>query len=139
MGNIPQELRQFLTKVRDVRNNYYLDISGKAVTGAEALRNYGTVPQPGDAPEVMDDKIAGMEGRVNSKIKTFQTLYGLPQLPREAVAAGTKTSLVPGQNYEQEDRPLPVVSTREQYDALPSGTEYFEIDAAGQRTKFRKP
>jgi len=102
-GNIPQELRQFLTKVRDVRNNYYLDISGKAVTGAEALRNYGTVPQPGDAPEVMDDKIAGMEGRVNSKIKTYQTLYGLPTLPRDAVAAGTPTTLVPGQNYEQSE------------------------------------
>ncbi len=138
-GNIPAELRQFLTKVRDVRNNYYLDISGKAVTGAEALRNYGTVPQPGDAPEVMDDKIAGMEGRVNSKIKTFQTLYGLPALPKDAVAPGTKTSLVPGQNYEQEEKPLPVVSTKEQYDALPSNTEYFEINAAGQRTRFRKP
>lgn len=138
-GNIPTELRQFLTKVRDVRNNYYLDISGKAVTGAEALRNYGTVPQPGDAPEVMDDKIAGMEGRVNSKIKTFQTLYRLPPLPREAVAAGTKTALVPGENYEQPDRPTPVISTKEQYDALPSGTEYFEIDQAGNRTKFRKP
>jgi len=138
-SNIPQELRQFLTKVRDVRNNYYLDISGKAVTGAEALRNYGTVPQPGDAPDVMDDKIAGMEGRVNSKIRTFQTLYGLPRLPREAVAAGTSTTLVPGQNYEKEEKPLPVISTREQYDALESGTEYFEIDAAGQRTRFRKP
>jgi hypothetical protein len=138
-GNIPAELRQFLTKVRDVRNNYYLDISGKAVTGAEALRNYGTVPQPGDAPEVMDDKIAGMEGRVNGKIKTYQTLYGLPTLPREAVAAGTQTALVPGQNYEQPDKPVPVISTREQYDALDSGTEYFEIDAAGNRTKFRKP
>lgn len=138
-GNIPAELRQFLTKVRDVRNNYYLDISGKAVTGAEALRNYGTVPQPGDSPEVMDDKIAGMEGRVNSKIKTYQTLYGLPQLPRDAVAAGTRTALVPGQNYEEGDKPIAVISTKEQYDALPSNTEYFEIDAAGQRTRFRKP
>jgi hypothetical protein len=139
MSEIPQELRQFLTKVRDVRNNYYLDISGKAVTGGEALRNYGTVPQPGDAPEVMDDKIAGMEGRINGKIKTYQTLYGLPKLPREAVAAGTQTALVPGENYEQPDKPISVISTKEQYDALPSGTEYFEIDAAGNRTKFRKP
>ena len=139
MSEIPQELRQFLTKVRDVRNNYYLDISGKAVTGGEALRNYGTVPQPGDAPEVMDDKIAGMEGRINGKIKTYQTLYGLPKLPREAVAAGTQTALVPGENYEQPDKPVSVISTKEQYDALPSGTEYFEIDAAGNRTKFRKP
>lgn len=103
MGDIPPELRQFLTKVRDIRNNYYLEKSGKAVTGAEALRNYGTVPQPGDSPEVMDDKIAGMYDGVNAKIRQYRVLYGLPELPKDVVASGTKTALVPGQNYEQSE------------------------------------
>ena len=136
---IPAELRTFLTKVRDIRNNYYLDISGKAVTGAEALRNYGTVPQPGDSVDVIRDKIAGMKGRVDEKIATYQTLYGLPALPQSAVTAGRKTSLAPGENYEQSERTLPVISTKEQYDALPSNTEYYEIDQTGRRTLFRKP
>jgi hypothetical protein len=99
--NMPTELRQFLTKVRDIRNNYYLDISGKAVTGGEALRNYGTVPQPADTPEVILDKINGMKGRIDKKIQINQYLFKLPPIPSDLVLAGTKTSLVPNQNYEQ--------------------------------------
>jgi hypothetical protein len=137
-SQIPPELSTFLTKVRDIRNNYYLDISGKAVTGGEALRNYGTVPQPGDTPERMQTKIQGMEGRVNEKIRQTQFMYGLPQVPDNAIAPGTKTSLVPGQNYQQEET-MPVISTKEQYNQLPSGTEYYEMDASGQKQKFRKP
>ena len=98
---MPAELRQFLTKVRDIRNNYYLDISGKAVTGGEALRNYGTVPQPADTPEVILDKINGMKGRIDKKIQINQYLFKLPPIPSDLVLAGTKTSLVPNQNYEQ--------------------------------------
>ena len=99
--NMPAELRQFLTKVRDIRNNYYLDISGKAVTGGEALRNYGTVPQPADTPEVILDKINGMKGRIDKKIQINQYLFKLPPIPPDLTLAGTKTSLVPNQNYEQ--------------------------------------
>jgi len=99
--NMPTELRQFLTKVRDIRNNYYLDISGKAVTGGEALRNYGTVPQPADTPEVILDKINSMKGRIDKKIQINQYLFKLPAIPSDLALAGTKTSLVPNQNYEQ--------------------------------------
>jgi len=135
---LPPELQQFLNKVRDIRNNYYLDISVKAVTGNEALLNYGFVPQPGNAPEEIINKIDTMSKRVNSKITTYQALYGLPQLPEQVIAAGTKTSLVPNESYET-DQSMPVISTKEQYDKLPSGVEYFEIDSAGNKVKFRKP
>ena len=94
--DIPPELRRFLTKVRDVRNNYYLNISGKAVTGGEALRNYGTVPQPGDSPEGMLDKLDGMAGRIGRTIGVRQQMYGLPKLNIEP---GTPTGLTPGENY----------------------------------------
>ena len=99
-SQIPTELRQFLTQIRDVRNNYYLNISGKAVTGGEALRSYGTVPQPGDSPEAIRDKFAGMKDRVDRSIKISQNLYGLPDLSTTNLA-GTNTSsmLSPGQNY----------------------------------------
>lgn len=136
---IPSELRAFLTKVRDIRNNYYLDISGKAVTGAEAMRNYSAVPQPGDTPESMLDKIGGMKGRIDKKIRQYQYFYGFPSPPPDLIVAGTKTDLQPGLNYEQGEKALPVVSTKEQYDALPSNTEYYEIDQTGRRTLFRKP
>lgn len=96
--SIPSELRTFLTQVRDIRNNYYLNISGKAVTGAEALRNYGTVPQPGDSPEVMRDKITGMKGRVDQFIKVQKGLYGLPDLS-DAGLQGMRPNVTPGETY----------------------------------------
>jgi hypothetical protein len=90
---IPRELQVFLTKVRDVRNNYYLDKSGKAVTGGEALRNYGTVPQGGDSPERMQDKFDGLAGRVQRTISIRQQMYGLPPIK---VKAGDKTNINAG-------------------------------------------
>lgn len=96
---IPTELRQFLTQVRDMRNNYYLTISGKAVTGGEALRNYGTVPQPGDTAAVMLDKIGGMERRVGEKVEIMRNMYsGLPNLEGK-IQPGMQTSLNPSDSY----------------------------------------
>jgi len=102
--DIPPNLRQFLTKVRDVRNNYYLNISGKAVTGGEALRSYGTVPQPGDNAAQMIDKLSGMSKRVSQAISIKQQLYNLPSLN---LNAGGATSLVPNEDYSRESQVSP--------------------------------
>lgn len=95
-GDIPTELRQFLTKIRDVRNNYYLNISGKAVTGGEALRNYGVVPQPGDTPDVMMDKLKGMSKRIGDQVSGTQQLFKLPDIQ---LAPGAPTSLRANEDY----------------------------------------
>ena len=105
--DIPPNLRQFLTKVRDVRNNYYLNISGKAVTGGEALRSYGTVPQPGDDAGQMIDKLSGMSNRVSTAISIKQQLYGLPSLN---LNAGGETSLVPNRDYSRDEENQPASS-----------------------------
>ena len=42
-------------------------------------------------------------------------------------------------NEAESEKPAPVISSKQQYDALPSNTEYYEIDEQGNRTKFRKP
>jgi len=42
-------------------------------------------------------------------------------------------------NEAESEKPVPVISSKQQYDALPSDTEYYEIDEQGNRTKFRKP
>jgi hypothetical protein len=101
-SDIPTELQQFLTKVRDIRNNYYLNISGKAVTGGEALRNYGTVPQPGDDPSVMQNKLSGMSDRIGDSISLKQQLFGLPDLN---LRSGSKTNLKPGDDYAVGSQP----------------------------------
>jgi hypothetical protein len=109
--SIPPELRSFLTQVRDMRNNYYLTISGKAVTGGEALRNYGVVPQPGDTQEMMLDKIGGMERRVDQKIGAYQGLYNLPDI-RDKFQPGMPTMLNPGENYSIGASETPAVPTQ---------------------------
>jgi hypothetical protein len=108
---LPSKLRSFLTQVRDMRNNYYLAISGKAVTESEAMRSYGTVPQPGDSQDLMIDKIGGMERRVTDKIGIYQTLYRLPNLEGR-LRPGMQTSLAPGENYSIGASETPVVPTQ---------------------------
>jgi hypothetical protein len=99
-SEIPPDLLQFLTKVRDIRNNYYLNISGKAVTGGEALRSYGAVPQPGDDAQGMLNKVGGMAKRIDDSIQLKRQLYGLPEIN---LREGTRTNLAPGQDYTRDD------------------------------------
>jgi len=101
-SDIPNDLQKFLVKVRDIRNNYYLTISGKAVTGGEALRNYGTVPQPGDDSREMINKLNGMAGRVNQTIQLKRQLFGLPELNLDP---GMKTNLKPNDDYSLNSQP----------------------------------
>ena len=113
-SEIPPELQQFLTKVRDIRNNYYLNISGKAVTGGEAARSYGAVPQPGDDAQGMLNKIGGMAQRIDDSIQLKRQLYGLPEIN---LRAGMRTNLVPGQDYTRDEtqKSLPTVEKLKAY------------------------
>jgi hypothetical protein len=99
-SEIPPDLLQFLTKVRDIRNNYYLNISGKAVTGGEALRSYGAVPQPGDDAQGMLNKVGGMAKRIDDSIQLKRQLYGLPEIN---LREGVRTNLTPGQDYSRDE------------------------------------
>ena len=120
-GDIPTELRQFLTKIRDVRNNYYLNISGKAVTGGEALRNYGVVPQPGDTADVMMDKLRGMSKRIGDQVSSTQQLFKLPDIQ---LTPGAPTSLKANEDYSLRSSGTLEFSSVEEVNAarLPSGT-----------------
>jgi hypothetical protein len=96
-SDIPPELKAFLNKIRTVRNNYYLNISGKAVTGGEALRNYGVVPQPGDTAEDIAIKVDGMINNVEGSIEQKQTIFKLPKdVKRQPLQP---TNLKPGEDY----------------------------------------
>jgi hypothetical protein len=56
-SNLPTEVKEFAVTLKRLRNNYYLDQSGKAVTGSEAARNYGVAAQPGDSAEDLAIKL----------------------------------------------------------------------------------
>lgn len=78
--DIPPKLREFLMRTNKLRNTYYLDQSGKAVTGAEAMRNYGVVPSPGDTAEQTAMKIEQMKNGLSSTISGYQAFYSLPDI-----------------------------------------------------------
>lgn len=48
-ANLSPEARRLAQIVMQARNAYYLQTSGKAVTGSEAMRNFGAVVQPSDS------------------------------------------------------------------------------------------
>lgn len=123
---MPEKLSKFLTEVRDMRNNYYLTISGKAVTGGEALRNYGVVPQPGDSQQQMLNKLDGMERRVGQKIMMMQGMYNVPDISR-FITPGAPTMLNPNENYAVSASQQPAVGGATQ---RPSFASEAEADAA---------
>lgn len=75
------EVRQFMTKIIRLRNKYYHNQSGTAVSFSEAMRNYGAVPQPGDTPEAIDEKLKIMSKGVQDTIDIYRQIYtGLPAI-----------------------------------------------------------
>ena len=86
--DLPPKLRQFLIQASAVRNAYFLDQSGKAVTGGEAMRNYGVVPARGDTFEVTQEKLGQMVNKLEKDVLGYQALYAnLPDI-YSSIASG---------------------------------------------------
>lgn len=96
-----------------LRNAYYLDISGKVVTGGEAMRNYQVVPQPGDSAQELLRKLAVLKTKFQGDLEDYKEMYPiLPDLgsaraaPAKAPeAAGASSVATP--NSEEEFKNLP--------------------------------
>lgn len=73
--NLDPKVKDYLTAVNLLRNQYYLDQSGKAVTGGEALRNYGAVVQPGDTSDDTLRKMEIMRTRAGERMKDYETYF----------------------------------------------------------------
>jgi hypothetical protein len=54
---LPKEAQELVTLLASVRNSYYRQISGQAVTGGEAARNFFAVIQPSDNTTEIANKI----------------------------------------------------------------------------------
>jgi hypothetical protein len=73
--NIDPAVKNYLAEVANLRNQYYLDMSGKAVTGGEALRNYGAVVQPQDSADDVLNKMQIAKTRASEKMKDMETYF----------------------------------------------------------------
>lgn len=94
--NIDQDVKKYLNEILMLRNQYYLDQSGKAVTGGEALRNYGAVVQPGDAAEDVLQKMGIASNRAREKMRDYETYFpslALINKPAEGGKSGPSSKM----------------------------------------------
>lgn len=91
---IPEDVQDFINKATNLRNKYYLEISGKAVTGGEAMRNYNVVPQPGMNAQRLAQTLRSLRDGAKGDVEQFQTMY--PRLP-ELTRGGTVIPTLPDQ------------------------------------------
>jgi len=92
------DVRQFMVKINRMRNKYYANTSGLSVTSSEAMRNYGSVPQPGDTPEVIKEKLDIMSKGVQDTVDLYRQVYtGLPAIK---VTPGMDTGLRQGEKLD---------------------------------------
>jgi hypothetical protein len=114
--DIDPRLSEFLMRGAKLRNTYYLDQSGKAVTGAEAMRNYGVVTAAGDTSEKTSQKINQMINGLSSTIAGYQTFYNLPDISKQIEqGASLKPATQKGENaFALESSGVPRFATRAQ-------------------------
>jgi hypothetical protein len=91
--NLDPEVKKFVTTVTQMRNKYYLEQSGKAVTGGEALRNYGAVVAPEDSTADIATKLSVAKPNIQQKQRDFEEYY--PALAGPARGAGQPSGGAP--------------------------------------------
>lgn len=72
---LPPELREYLIDIVNIRNKRYKDMSGAAVTGNEALRNFGANLQPGQSADVALTQIKVGRAQAERTISQLQNSY----------------------------------------------------------------
>jgi hypothetical protein len=116
---IPNDVQDFINKATRLRNQYYLEISGKAVTGGEAMRNYNVVPQPGMNATRLRQTLESLRDGARGDVDEFRKMY--PKLP-DLTKGGTTVRTVPEQQKSYAVGDV-IESGGKKYRALTAGTD----------------
>jgi hypothetical protein len=76
--NLPQESQDLITYIVKIRNDYYKQNSGQAVTGGEAARNFFAVVQPSDNTNILLNKIRNQKGQYTETLSAGIEDYKMP-------------------------------------------------------------
>jgi len=121
---IPDDVQDFINKATRLRNQYYLEISGKAVTGGEAMRNYNVVPQPGMNATRLRQTLESLRDGARGDVDEFKKMY--PRLP-DLTKGGTVVRTAPEQQTPAQQRTYAVGEVIEsggkKYRALTAGPD----------------
>ena len=110
-NSVDPDIIDFTIRANNYRNMYYRIMSGLAVTGGEAARNYSVVPQPGDSADFLDIKLNTNKKYVDESIQNLERVY-----PQFRVTPAPAAPAAAGQ-------PVTVQSESEAL-ALPKGTRF---------------
>jgi hypothetical protein len=77
--NLPQESQDLITYIVKIRNDYYKQNSGQAVTGGEAARNFFAVVQPSDNTNTLLNKIRNQKGQYTETLSAGIEDYKMPE------------------------------------------------------------
>jgi len=99
---LPKDAQELVTLIANVRNAYYRQISGQAVTGGEAARNFFAVIQPSDNTTEIANKIRVSKPRfadtLQSAIEDYEITPERANRYRTLItqARGAQTTTAPG-------------------------------------------
>lgn len=132
---LPKESQELVTLLAKMRNDYYRQTSGQAVTGGEAARNFFSVVQPTDNTATILTKIKNQKGEYASTLESGIQDYKMPESRKSRYR-----SLIEESSKEATaDTPAKPASgesmTKEKFDSLKSGDIYTGTDGK----KYRKP
>lgn len=73
--SLPKEAQELFLQIAQARNDYYRQLSGQAVTGSEAARNFFATIQPTDTAETLLIKINGLKPKFIRQLQDIESDY----------------------------------------------------------------
>ena len=133
-SKLSPEARTLAEEIMRARNAYYLETSGKAVTGNEAMRNFGAVLQPSDTFQDIMRKAERQALNTARKTADYSAGYNFPepvkQSARTAIDRVTRLSDSGASQPSASPSPAPTSTAQIEYE--------YRIDPLSGKT-FRRP
>ena len=128
--SLPAEVRKLIITIAAARNDYYKSISGTAVSGNEATRNFGAIIQPSDSLDQLKDKASQIAKKQAERINEYVDSYSFaPVLIRNA-----KTEVERARNYYEATLPAGIPSGSRKIGKSPDGKDVYEAPDGEQYT-----
>jgi len=123
--NLPKESQDLVSLIVRMRNDYYRQTSGQAVTGGEAARNFFAVVQPSDNTATILNKIKGQKNQYADALEAGIDDYKMPTSRKnrlKSLVEGSRGEKAPADETSKEaKRPAGVPADAK---AAPDGAWY---------------
>jgi hypothetical protein len=105
--NLPKESQDLVTLIVKMRNDYYRQTSGQAVTGGEAARNFFAVVQPSDNTATILNKIKTQKSQYTDALEAGIDDYKMPASRKarlKSLVESSKAEKAPAEETSKEQK-----------------------------------